>query len=638
MPSPRPAPPYDVVVFDCDSTLSSIEGIEELTERLSAEARAAVAALTNEAMDGLVPLEEVYGRRLEIIRPSRAAVEEVSASYISTVLAGVRETVQALQFLGKRVAVVSGGLAPPVEAFARYLGVPSSLVWAVGIEFDASGAYAGFDAGSPLARKGGKAEIVEAAFPDDSVVLVGDGATDLEAKSDRCHFVAFTAVAEREDVWRGADSICRSADFADLLPLLCSDAELDRLAASGSRPFAALLDRARRPALWIPGPTQVRPEVLECQVEPMIGHRTDAMRAVISALDPHLRAAFGLEGAPLHEVAVHSCTATGLMEMSLRALPRPSDGPLRVLSLVNGSFSRRYAEIAASVGAEVTLVESEVGAPADLAAARRILAESKSFDGVTVCLSETSTGALTDPTEIASALSRRGRTMLLVDAVTYLAAAPVDAARHGFDFVFSGTQKALALPPGLGVYAVSRRMLEAAGGAVHPGFFLDLVRITDGHLAQNPPMTPSIPLLRALLFQLQTITDGGLEVRLLGEPAAGRTGWELRFARHAAMRAISSEWLAERGLRRPGSQSHASASPTVTCIGLGETQVPGVLSAMRSAGFEIASGYGSLKASHVRIGHMGDHSVQGFRALLAVLSGILDSLDGGPASVPSTTP
>ncbi|QDV07699.1 Soluble hydrogenase 42 kDa subunit [Planctomycetes bacterium Poly30] len=622
------APPFDVVVFDCDSTLSSIEGIEELTAQLPDVQRDDVAALTNLAMDGRVPLEEVYGRRLDLIQPSRAEVDAIGARYLATLTAGALETVRALQFLGKEVAVISGGLAPPVEVVARYLGVAEDRVWAVGIDFDESGAYAGFDAASPLARRGGKAEIVERAFGDSSIVLVGDGATDLEARRVCDAFVAFTAVAERDEVARGADAVCRTDDFAALLPMLCTEEELERLTASGSRAFAQLVERARRPQLWIPGPTRVRPEVLDRLREPMIGHRTAEMRGVIAALDPHLRLAFGLAGAPLHEVGVHSCTATALMEMSLRALaPRASEGdasaPVRVLSLVNGSFSERYAEIAESVGARVTRIVSEVGAPADLAAARVALDQEGPFDAITVCLSETSSGALTEPTEIAGALARRGGAMLLVDAVTYLAAAPIDAARHGFDFVFAGTQKALALPPGLGVYAVSRRMLDAAASAPDRGFFLDLPLITAGHQDQNPPMTPTIPLLRALLYQLETITDGGLEVRLLGEPAAGRSGWELRFARHAKMRAMSSEWLDEHGLQRPGPQAHVTASPTVTCIGLGEPRVPGILAGMRAAGFEIAPGYGVLKASHVRIGHMGDHPVQEFRALLSALSGIL---------------
>ncbi len=517
----RPSPPFGVIVFDCDSTLSSIEGIEELKAGLEPVAIHAIAALTARAMDGEVPLEEVYGERLGIIRPTESDVEAVGRLYRATVLPGVEDTVHALRYLGKEVAVISGGLAPPVRALASYLGVPSDRVWAVGIEFGPDGQYAGFDDGSPLARKGGKAEVISAAFPDQSVALVGDGATDAEAKGVCERFVAFTGVVERPDVVRQGDRVCRTADFAALLPHLCSEAELDQLIASGSERFAALVHRARRPRLWIPGPTEVRPELLASQAAPMVGHRTNAMRDLLRAIDPHLRSAFGLEGAPFYEVAVHSCTATALMEMSLRALSPEGGKAPRVLSLVNGSFSRRYAEIAESLGCRVTRIDSELGAPADLDAARQAIAADGPFAAITVCLSETSTGALTDPAEVAAALAGRGSAWLLVDAVTYFAAAPLDAARHGMDFCFAGTQKALALPPGLGIYCVSRRMLKAARQAAPQaasqseqhngssrGFFLDLVRVTDGHLAQNPPMTPTIPLFRALLAQLQGISGG----------------------------------------------------------------------------------------------------------------------------------
>ncbi len=623
MPNEAQAPPYDVVVFDCDSTLSSIEGIEELTAQLTAAGQLQVAALTAEAMEGRVPLEEVYGRRLDLIQPTRADVEAVGALYLATLLPGVEDTVHALRYLGKELAIVSGGLAPPVEAVGRYLGIDPGRVWAVGLDFDDEGAYAGFHGHSPLARKGGKAEVIAEAFPGASIALVGDGATDLEARVVCARFVAFTPVAERPDVVAGADRVCRVPDFAALLPDLCSPEELDRLRDSGAERFVRLVDRARRPRLWIPGPTQVRVEVLEELAKPMIGHRTQGMKGLLSALDPHLRTLFGLTGAPLHEVAVHSCTATALMEMSLRALVQEAAGSPRVLSLVNGSFSQRYAEIAESVGCDVTTIVSEVGAPADLDQARALLGRGEAFDGITVCLSETSTGALTEPTEVAAALSRRGGAMLLVDAVTYLGAAPLDAARHGFDFAFAGTQKALALPPGLGLYCASHRMLDRASSAPTRGFFLDLARMTEAHGRQSPPMTPTIPLVRALLLQLETIATGDIEQRLLGEPSLGRSGWELRFARHSRMRAMASQWLSERGLSRPGAQGHVTASPTVTCMGLAGASVPRVLGAMKEAGFEIAAGYGSLHDSHVRLGHMGDHSVQEFRALLEALSGIL---------------
>ena len=205
MTSSRPAPPFEVVVFDCDSTLSWIEGIEELKAGLAPDQQRAIAALTARAMDGDVPLEEVYGKRLEIIQPSEAAVEAIGRLYIATVLPGVVDAVHALRYLGKELAVVSGGLAPPVRILANYLGLAADRVWAVEVQFGPDGEYAGFDLDSPLARSGGKSEVIAAAFPDRSIVLVGDGATDAEAKTACDRFVAFTAVAERAGVARQGD-------------------------------------------------------------------------------------------------------------------------------------------------------------------------------------------------------------------------------------------------------------------------------------------------------------------------------------------------------------------------------------------------------------------------------------------------
>ena len=120
-----------------------------------------------------------------------------------------------------------------------------------------------------------------------------------------------------------------------------------------------------RPELWIPGPTEVRAEILAELARPMIGHRTAEMEATIASLDAGLRALFGAE--EQHEVAVHSVTATGLMELGLRAV-----GP-RVLCVVNGSFSRRFAEVARALGKEVEVVETPLGTGADLEAARERL-------------------------------------------------------------------------------------------------------------------------------------------------------------------------------------------------------------------------------------------------------------------------
>ncbi len=370
-----------------------------------------------------------------------------------------------------------------------------------------------------------------------------------------------------------------------------------------------------RPELWIPGPTAVRAEVLSAMAEPMIGHRSEAMRGMIHALDPHLEALFGAS-APSHRVAVHSCTATGLMEMALRAV-----GP-RVLCLVNGAFSRRFATIAEALGKEVVRVESPAGASPALDAARQELAKS-SFDAVTVCLSETSTGVAVSPLEVGRALAERGGAMLLVDAVTYLGAAPIDATANGLDFVLAGTQKALALPPGLGLYAVSEAMLDGAVRSADRGFFLDLLRITEAHAEAKPPMTPTISLHRALLVQLEAIAAGEVELRLTDETeaVAGLNGWERRYRRHARMRDLTGAFLAARGL---GPLGGGPASPSVTCALVGGRDVPALLERVRARGYELAPGYGELRESTIRIGHMGDHGVASLVRLLDALGTALD--------------
>jgi len=208
---------YATVVFDCDSTLSSIEGIEEL----AADCRAEVAALTDAAMRGVIPLEEVYGRRLELTRPDRARVEALGRQYIETMVPDAVETVAALQAEGIEVRILSGGLLPPILALARVLGVSADHVAAVDLHYDPTGAYAGFDEGCPLAYSGGKRVILErwAAWIRRPVMMVGDGATDLEAKPVVDGFVAYAGVVARPAVIAGADHVIRSTSLAPVLVL-----------------------------------------------------------------------------------------------------------------------------------------------------------------------------------------------------------------------------------------------------------------------------------------------------------------------------------------------------------------------------------------------------------------------------------
>ena len=205
------------VIFDCDSTLSAIEGIDELAKAHREE----IARLTESAMRGEIALEDVYGRRLDLVRPTRAQVEALGERYVQTLVAEARETVAALRGEGIEVRVMSGGIRRAVVALAIALGLPEHAVAAVDVYFDSRGDYVGFDDRSPLTRSGGKRVVLERWLPElpRPVMLVGDGATDLEARPPADLFVAFAGVIERPAVIEAADEVVRTPSLAPILVL-----------------------------------------------------------------------------------------------------------------------------------------------------------------------------------------------------------------------------------------------------------------------------------------------------------------------------------------------------------------------------------------------------------------------------------
>jgi phosphoserine phosphatase len=232
-PSPLPTTlrRFGSVVFDCDSTLSAIEGIEEL----AAGNRAEIERLTEAAMRGEVPLEDVYARRLDLIKPTRAQVSALGRRYIEAALPDAGAVIMALRSAGIVVRVISGGLLDAVLPLARSLGLRDEEVAAVALRFDDAGRYIAFDAASPLARAGGKRELLErwrAELPG-PVMLVGDGATDLEAKPVVDLFVGFAGVIERPAVIAQADVVIRARSLAPILVL-----------ALGGAPPAGVAERA----------------------------------------------------------------------------------------------------------------------------------------------------------------------------------------------------------------------------------------------------------------------------------------------------------------------------------------------------------------------------------------------------------
>lgn len=235
-PAPRPHPGFRSVVLDCDSTLSALEGIDEL----AGEHRAAVERLTERAMSGELPLEAVYAERLATVAPTRERVEALGEAYVRGLVEDARQTVAALLWLEKTVLVLSGGLLPAVEHLARELGVRPGSVRAVGIDFDAEGRYAGFEEDSPLARSGGKERVLRHADLPRPVLLVGDGQTDLEARPAVDFFAAYAGVVHRPAVAAGADVVLGGPTLAPVLSLAAGPLDRERLRGS---PFRRLLAR-----------------------------------------------------------------------------------------------------------------------------------------------------------------------------------------------------------------------------------------------------------------------------------------------------------------------------------------------------------------------------------------------------------
>lgn len=226
-------PSYDLIFFDCDSTLSTIEGIDELARLKGKEGR--VGLLTNKAMDGELDLSEVYGKRLRAIRPTRAQLKAVEERYWETVVEDAIDVIAALHFLGKHVFIISGGLIDAVKGFGRRLGVESSRIRAVELEYnELSGewwryhepqaqqtqTYLDYNAG-PLTVSTGKTKIIRELAGDipGRRMMIGDGSSDLATKELVDLFVGYGGVVTRTTVETGSDVFIRSTSLAAILPI-----------------------------------------------------------------------------------------------------------------------------------------------------------------------------------------------------------------------------------------------------------------------------------------------------------------------------------------------------------------------------------------------------------------------------------
>lgn len=350
---------------------------------------------------------------------------------------------------------------------------------------------------------------------------------------------------------------------------------------------------------FLPGPTEVHPDILQAMTRPMIAHRGRDMVQLLSELETPLKGLFRSERRPL----IGTCAATGFMEMAVRSGVRH-----RALSLVGGAFGARFAAIVAATGRDVVRLNVPLGEVVEPSMLYDALKRTD-VDAVTMVHSETSTGALAPVEELTAVIREFDDVVVLVDAVTSLGGSPVESEAWDLDFVFTGSQKALALPPGLALGVASDRMLERAKRIPERGMYLDLVAFDKAAGDAQPTNTPAISLFYALQAQMSRIAAAG--------------GVEARWKRHESMRARVERWIDGRG-GELGFQYLPAAgrrSWTISCLRVPEgARSRDIVRTMAELGWTIGTGYAELKEGTIRIGHMGDHTPERVDELLRDLA------------------
>lgn len=351
------------------------------------------------------------------------------------------------------------------------------------------------------------------------------------------------------------------------------------------------------PLLFLPGPTEVDASLLAIMATPLCGHRDPRFVATVRSVCDDLRWLYGTAA----HAAFETCPATALMEAAIRNLV-PAGG--RTLHLVGGAFGERWHHIARSCGRAAEALPVPHGHAHLPALLRERLQQGPPVAAIAITHNETSTGVLQPLRELAAvARASAPDALLLVDVVTSLAGAELQFDDWELDFAFAGTQKCLALPPGLCTYAVSPRALATAATVPDRGFLLDLPLAVTETSAGRTLATPCVPLVLALAAQLRRIRTEGLPAR-----------WQ----RHLAMRDAVLAFAERAGMRAFVSVPE-HRSPTVSCLDANGQDVAAMVQRAAAAGYAIDPGYGPLKGKTLRIGHMGDHQPATVARLLAAL-------------------
>jgi aspartate aminotransferase-like enzyme len=347
--------------------------------------------------------------------------------------------------------------------------------------------------------------------------------------------------------------------------------------------------------LFIPGPVDVREEILEAMSTPMIGHRTKEASALGESICKKMQKVFYTES----PILLSTSSGTGLMEGSIRSLTVK-----RAVVFSVGAFGNRWAKLAKSNNVPVDKVEAEWGQPTLPEVVDEYLSTGK-YDVFTVTHNETSTGVMNPIYEIAEVRKKYPDVLWLVDAVSSMGGVKIEVDKLGIDVCITSTQKAIGLPPGMSICSVTERALEYGRKVEYRGTYLDLIALYD-YMQKKPyqyPSTPSIAHMFALNKQLDYILN--------------TEGLENRYARHLEMAKITREW-AEKNFELFPAKGYESQTLTTVRNTKG-ISVGDLNKKIGERGYMISNGYGDLKEKTFRIAHMADRTVDELKGLLQVI-------------------
>jgi aspartate aminotransferase-like enzyme len=350
--------------------------------------------------------------------------------------------------------------------------------------------------------------------------------------------------------------------------------------------------------LFIPGPVAVSEKTLRAMARPMIGHRSSDFVALYQSLQPGLQALF----ATRDPVCLSTSSAWGVMEGAIRNVVRK-----KVLVCMNGAFSDKWHDVAQRCGKAAAALRFDWGQPVDPGAVRRELATG-GYDALTLIHNETSCGCLSDLPAIMAVVREFPEVISIVDTVSSFSAMPIPKDELGIDIMLTGSQKALALPPGLSIFSASRRALDRAAATPDRGYYFDLLEFQKNHEGGMTPSTPVIPLIYALQSKLEDIRAEGLAPR---------------HARHARLNRTVRDWAFARGFRLFPEERYGSVTLNCFANNLGYDLVALNKTLKSKHALVIDGGYGKLKGKTFRISNMGDETDETIAVLIKALDAAL---------------